>query len=87
MIKYELPIIKFVSYHRLHMSEFSKEPASAQKEYYVSKKDLPLSCPMPQMTLWNAHPKVYLPIEKSNKVSCPYCGATYILQDVPSHSS
>lgn len=69
------------------MSEFSKEPASAQKEYYVSKKDLPLSCPMPQMTLWNAHPKVYLPIEKTKKVSCPYCGTTYILQDAPSHAS
>lgn len=69
------------------MSEFSKEPASAQKEYYISKKDLPLSCPMPQMTLWNAHPKVYLPIEKSNKVSCPYCGTTYVLQDEPPHSS
>ncbi len=63
------------------MSDDGKELASAQKTYEVTNKDLPLSCPMPGMTLWNAHPKVYLPIEKSKKIDCPYCGATYILTD------
>ncbi|MBS0290245.1 MAG: zinc-finger domain-containing protein [Proteobacteria bacterium] len=56
-------------------------PASAKKQYQVTAKDLPLSCPMPNMTLWNAHPRVYLPIEKTGEATCPYCGATYILTD------
>lgn len=54
-------------------------PASAEKVYQVTQDDLPLSCPMPNMTLWNAHPRVYLPIEKTGKASCPYCGAQYVL--------
>ena len=28
----------------------------------VSRKDLPLCCPMPDMEVWNMHPKVYLPV-------------------------
>jgi uncharacterized Zn-finger protein len=58
-----------------------KLPASAQKQYQVTSQDLPLSCPMPNMTLWNAHPRVYLPIEKTGKATCPYCGASYVLMD------
>lgn len=48
-------------------------------EHIVSHADLPLSCPMPEMVLWNAHPRVYLPIEKTGKATCPYCGALYRL--------
>lgn len=55
--------------------------ASAKKQYEVTTKDLPLSCPMPDMILWNAHPRVYLPIEKTGKATCPYCGAAYVLTD------
>ncbi len=54
--------------------------ANTQKEYQVSAADLPLSCPMPGMTLWNSHPRVYLPIETSGRAKCPYCGAEYTLQ-------
>lgn len=53
--------------------------ASQKREYQVTKKDLPLSCPMPGMRLWDAHPKVYLPIEETGQVICPYCGAKYFL--------
>jgi uncharacterized Zn-finger protein len=35
---------------------------------------------MPGMSLWNSHPKVYLPIEKTGEAKCPYCGATYVLE-------
>lgn len=59
-------------------------PASAAKLYHVTHQDLPLSCPMSNMTLWNAHPRVYLPIEKTGKASCPYCGAQYVLTDFQS---
>ena len=52
---------------------------NAQNLYEVTEKDLPLSCPMPGMTLWNSHPKVYLPVEAQGSVTCPYCSATYLL--------
>ncbi len=52
---------------------------NAESLYYVTRADLPLSCPMPGMYLWNSHPRVYLPIEETGSVKCPYCGATYKL--------
>jgi uncharacterized Zn-finger protein len=55
--------------------------ASAKDLYEVSRSDLPLSCPMPNQKLWNAHPRVYLPIEETGEASCPYCGARYKLVD------
>ncbi len=56
------------------------EPNAVSK-YQVSSADLPLHCPMPNMSLWNSHPRVYLPIEESGKAKCPYCGAEFILLD------
>ena len=55
--------------------------ANAENRYTVTRADLPLSCPMPAMALWNSHPKVYLPIEASGSAKCPYCGAVYTLAD------
>lgn len=55
--------------------------ANAQNRYEVTRADLPLSCPMPGMSLWNSHPRVYLPIEESGEERCPYCGAVYVLKD------
>lgn len=55
--------------------------ASTQAEYEVTRADLPLSCPMPDQKLWDSHPRVYLPIEKTGKAMCPYCGARYRLVD------
>ncbi len=46
----------------------------------VGAADLPLHCPMPDMLLWNAHPRVFLPIEQSGEALCPYCGTRYRLQ-------
>jgi len=54
-------------------------PANAQHLYQVRPEDLPLSCPMPGMYLWNSHPKVFLPVEESGTAKCPYCGARYEL--------
>ncbi|GAB4511951.1 MAG: zinc-finger domain-containing protein [Sulfuricaulis sp.] len=54
---------------------------NAQNRYEVTRADVPLSCPMPGMTLWNSHPRVYLPIEASGQERCPYCGAVYVLKD------
>jgi uncharacterized Zn-finger protein len=47
----------------------------------VHRKDLPLSCPRPEDEVWNMHPRVYLPIEKTGEATCPYCGARYRLAD------
>jgi uncharacterized Zn-finger protein len=53
---------------------------NSQTRYEVGADDLPLSCPMPQMQLWNSHPRVYLPIEATGSAKCPYCGADYFLK-------
>jgi uncharacterized Zn-finger protein len=58
-----------------------KQPANTRKEYVVTKKNLPLSCPTEDMVLWNSHPRVFLPIEKTHREVCPYCGATFVLKD------
>jgi len=47
----------------------------------VGRADLPLHCPLEQMSLWDSHPRVYLPIEATGKAKCPYCGTDYILKD------
>ena len=52
---------------------------NAQHLYEVTAVDLPLSCPMPGMHLWNSHPRVFLPIEQTGTAKCAYCGATYKL--------
>lgn len=54
---------------------------NAEQQYEVSSTDLPLSCPMPAMSLWNSHPKVYLAVEKTGQAVCPYCGARYVLRE------
>ena len=45
--------------------------------------DLPLHCPMSSMLLWNAHPRVFLPIEETGEALCPYCGTRYTLKGGP----
>ena len=54
-------------------------PANAENRYEVTRHDLPLSCPMPGMHLWNSHPRVFLPIAETGEEKCPYCGAVYVL--------
>lgn len=57
------------------------KPANTEKKYRVSRNDLPVSCPMPDMAMWNAHPRVYLPLAEQKTATCPYCGAIYELTD------
>lgn len=52
---------------------------SAKQHYQVTQADLPLSCPMPNMRLWDGHPRVYLPIAATGRAVCPYCDAEYTL--------
>jgi len=52
----------------------------AGKAREITRADLPLSCPLPGMQLWNSHPRVYLAIEKTGWAKCPYCSAEYSLR-------
>lgn len=45
----------------------------------VTLKDLPLHCPTPDSSLWDSHPRVFIPIEESVECKCPYCGTVYKL--------
>ena len=58
----------------------NETPANAQNRYEVTRADLPVHCPMPGMSLWNSHPRVFLPVEENGEARCPYCGALYVLQ-------
>lgn len=53
---------------------------NAENRYEVTQADMPLSCPMPGMHIWNSHPRVYLPVEQGETVKCPYCSATFELK-------
>jgi len=51
-----------------------------RSRYIIARKDLPLHCPLPSMSLWNSHPRVYLPIEADGQAKCPYCGTEFTLK-------
>lgn len=61
------------------MSQIKAKQACVNKKQIVYSKDLPLSCPGKHDLLWNAHPKVFLPIEETGEEICPYCGTFYTL--------
>jgi uncharacterized Zn-finger protein len=54
--------------------------ACTKRQYVITQADLPLSCPQQDARVWDAHPRVYLPIEETGEVLCPYCSAKYILK-------
>lgn len=55
----------------------------SQTKHYneISPQTLPLSCPLKNSSLWDSHPRVYLPIAQIGRVTCPYCGTEYFLKD------
>ena len=62
-------------------TDTSNEKACTERHYEITAKDLPLSCPPRDERVWDAHPRVYLPIEGSGgKIRCPYCSAVYHLK-------
>jgi len=67
--------------HQKMGSEMTKpKVACSRKKQTIRAKDLPLSCPQQGAVVWNAHPKVYIPIEKTGEMACPYCGTLYVLK-------
>lgn len=65
----------------------SDQEACTQRRYEITHADLPLSCPPREDRVWDAHPRIYMPIEETGKVVCPYCGAEYILTDFATHGT
>ena len=53
---------------------------NSERRIEVSATDLPLHCPMPSMKLWDAHPRVYLPVQETGEALCPYCGTKYLFK-------
>lgn len=53
--------------------------ACESSHYEITEKDLPLCCPLPTMRVWDAHPRVYLALEKNGTAVCPYCSTQYTL--------
>ena len=60
----------------------SNNMPAAQVE--VTAKDLEgpgaVSCPNPKMTLWSAHPRVFIDVATAGVGKCPYCGTEYRLK-------
>ena len=63
----------------------TEQTSNKARHIEVTATDLPLHCPMDSMLLWNAHPRVYLPIEKTGEALCPYCGTQYTLKGGATH--
>jgi uncharacterized Zn-finger protein len=59
---------------------------NTQRIIEVNASQLPLHCPLPEHTVWNSHPRVFLPIEKTGEAVCPYCGTHYKLRGGPAAS-
>ena len=44
----------------------------------VKSGDLPIHCPTEGTSLWNSHPRVYIPVEENGgEAKCPYCGTMF----------
>lgn len=59
----------------------SEKQACTQRHCQITHADLPLSCPPRDASVWDAHPRVYLPIEESGEYRCPYCSTLYTLSE------
>jgi uncharacterized Zn-finger protein len=59
----------------------SKKQPNVSTHYIIRKNELPLSCPTRETEGWNYHPRIYLPIEESKEINCPYCSTKYILEE------
>lgn len=70
-----------VNPHTAESGEGLRAP-NAQDRIEVTRADLPVHCPLPGSSLWNSHPRVYIPVEENGgRAKCPYCGADFLLRD------
>lgn len=46
----------------------------------LDAEDLPAFCPHRRMTVWSAHPRVFLDLSHTGQARCPYCSTEYRLR-------
>ena len=65
------------------MSDAKLNQPNANRSQAVKRSELPLHCPTPDSSLWNSHPRVYVPLDDSDDgtAKCPYCGTDFHLVD------
>ena len=51
--------------------------------FKITSARLPLHCPLPEMSLWNQHPRVYLPIEASGRKNALIAAPSLSLRNKP----
>jgi len=54
-----------------NVTDINPNAVNGQRSYDIDRESLPLHCPLPNMSLWNSHPRVYLPIEETGQAKCP----------------
>ncbi len=64
----------------LHQQDFTTP--NAQTAIEVKTSDLPIHCPLEGSSLWNSHPRVFIPVEENGgEAKCPYCGTIFKLAE------
>ena len=63
------------------------QQSNAQTLVEVTREELPLHCPTPDSSLWDSHPRVYIPLSDTPEAACSYCGTVYRLVDQKGASS
>jgi len=53
---------------------------TSSQVHFITRNDLPLSCPLPSASQWSSHPRVFLKLDREGVATCPYCSTVYILQ-------
>ncbi len=54
-------------------------PSADTKIIHIDGEEKTIFCPDKNTSSWNSHPKVYLQLGNLKKVTCPYCGTTFIV--------
>lgn len=52
---------------------------NAQTLVEVTLDELPIHCPTSDSSLWDSHPRVFIPLNDSPEARCSYCGTVYRL--------
>ncbi|MCP4490752.1 MAG: zinc-finger domain-containing protein [Gammaproteobacteria bacterium] len=61
-----------------HQADYAQPNTRAALE--VKTDMLPIHCPPPNSSLWNSHPRVYIPVQENDgEAKCPYCGTIFKL--------
>lgn len=47
----------------------------------IKSADLPVTCPLEGDEVWRMHPKVTVPLDRTNRYVCPYCSRIFELDD------